>query len=432
MCRAQPSISRVWRRAAALFFALFSLSALPADFVEVTADLEMTSWTSLDEPPQLDTHKWRVRCIVGTNTWSITASDSRTPSQSWWYTGSNLVWQFHIASQPGKGSDAGQVGTRTFDFDGDPNNSPMGPFLAPHVQAAWTAFCSGPFLKRPRRQVPLPSPIWKETYLFRDFKEEPSGFPDKTVAFEDELGLPISIEVSTKSGQPLFQYRLEHGRGPNPSSTNYFGWEFPLAFQAMQYSPLPGRKGMFQTEFQARGTVTSVKRCASPSFPVDLAKTPSETSAEPRPNRSYILKAGGPSSVTVVTNPPDENNASIRLRGLNTQANRFTFIVRNNEPEEILIWNVRVQKKSEGRGTDGFGWDTISDDYPESDRGPIPSGQFARLTVQPPAASTWRTCVLYAKEQRNASGEKVYGGNYEIISETLDDSAYDRLDRGRR
>src|SRR5438105_12935572 len=76
---------------AVLLVALLASTPARADFVDLTADLETTSWSWYDAPPMVSTRMWNLHCIVGTNTWLITASGKGVPKETWWYTGSNLV-----------------------------------------------------------------------------------------------------------------------------------------------------------------------------------------------------------------------------------------------------------------------------------------------------------------------------------------------------
>lgn len=128
----------------------------------------------------------------------------------------------------------------------------------------------------------------------------------------------------------------------------------------------------------------------------------------------YHLKAGGPNSITLITNAPDSNPVSISLV---PQADEIpTFLVKNGEHHAILVWNVRVQVPSKGRGTDGFGWDTIADDYPDG-QSHIAKGMSGKFSVQHPRETPWRVCVIYSTDWKD-SGNK-YWGNYEVISQPL-------------
>jgi hypothetical protein len=88
------------------------------------------------------------------------------------------------------------------------------------------------------------------------------------------------------------------------------------------------------------------------------------------------------------------------------------FRATNREPHAILLWNARVQTNSAGAGTDGFGWDTVYDDYPEGDAR-IPAGSAGEFRIPRPPAVPWRVCVLFSQDW-NDNG-KTYSGNYEVI-----------------
>jgi hypothetical protein len=105
------------------------------------------------------------------------------------------------------------------------------------------AFCSGPFLKTQGRQLYPPSDLWKQVI------HAPSGFMDTTIAFEDDLGLPQSVDLSTTNNIPVMQYRVA-------KTTNVLGWEFPLEFYLAQYRP--ARTHGWELNLSARGKLSSV------------------------------------------------------------------------------------------------------------------------------------------------------------------------------
>lgn len=154
------------------------------------------------------------------------------------------------------------------------------------------------------------------------------------------------------------------------------------------------------------------------------------TARRPKTYDSYEVKAGGPAVYNVITNRPALNKAKIFLSRHQDNYDRISFTVTNAEPAEILLWNVRVQVKSpaENPGTDGFGWDTIDDDYPTSKEAAVKSGHPTELTVRAPNAALWRVCLLYSKEDTNSPPGKTYSGNYEIISEPIDEATLDKLE----
>jgi hypothetical protein len=353
-----------------------------------------------------------------------------TTPETWYYSGSNLVRKFPAdlptATKPAATSSPAV--THSYDFNGDLDSNTNGSFLDPHFRIAWLAFCSGPFLSRPHREIPMPNVFWKE-FLHSDHETPPIGFPDKTLQFKDGLALPISIEVFTKAGQPLFQYHVKHGRGPHVVTTNLLGWEFPREFRCIQYLPIGGAKdkSRWQANLTAHGTLTSIKVASSPPR---LSLDAPPAARRFKTYDSYEVKAGGPAVYNVITNSPALNKAKIFLSRRQDNYDRISFTVTNAEPSEILLWNVRVQVKSpaENPGTDGFGWDTIDDDYPSSKEAAVKSGHATELTVKAPNAALWRVCLLYSKRDTNSPPRKTYSGNYEIISEPIDEATLDKLE----
>lgn len=174
------------------------------------------------------------------------------------------------------------------------------------------------------------------------------------------------------------------------------------------------------------GAEAGSKSNAAAAVAVNSARKPRSV----KTNDSYVVKAGGPNTFNLITNLPALNKARIELTRPQQIYDRVAFTVTNAEPAEILLWNVRVQVKSPGEngGTDGFGWDTVYDDYPESKDAIVKSGRTTQLTVKPPTGPLWRVCLLYAKGRTNEFSEKVYGGNYEIISEPIDEATLDKVD----
>lgn len=130
--------------------------------------------------------------------------------------------------------------------------------------------------------------------------------------------------------------------------------------------------------------------------------------------KPYYLRAGGPQSVTLITNAPESNRVSISLV-TGTDENPV-FRLANGEGHTILLWNVRVQVRSEGSGTDGFGWDTVSDDYPDG-QAKFSPGESGTFRVQNPREIPWRVCIIYSTDWADSGNSA--SGNYEVISQLL-------------
>ena len=282
----------------------------------------------------------------------------------------------------------------------------------------WLAFCSGSFLKRNGRQIPLPSDLWKETTLAY------SGWSDQTAVFEDGLGLPRSINIFATNNQTIFQYQTRQ-------STNVLGWNFPSEFYLVQYSP-EGTNG-WKLHLTAKGKVTAISKVSKSYVELDgTSKTPASPTVGPadKARQHYVVTAGGLHSFVGITNTPESNPVRVffkRWGGDDPSNQRIAvFGLTNAESQAILLWNVRVQVRSKGQGTDGLGWDSVSDDYPTATLAyssahypPAASGEF---WVERPRDPLWRVCILYSKQEagsdRAGSGRR-YVGNYEAISQEL-------------
>ena len=125
------------------------------------------------------------------------------------------------------------------------------------ARICWLAFCSGPVLKQAERSIYPPSDLWKQLI------SAPSGFSDKSIAFDDVLGLPKTLDLFTGQNQPVLQYRAA-------GSTNVLGWEFPLEFYLAQYRPVYLRdehgiaENGWELQFTAKGKITSIAAGVEP------------------------------------------------------------------------------------------------------------------------------------------------------------------------
>ncbi len=124
----------------------------------------------------------------------------------------------------------------------------------------------------------------------------------------------------------------------------------------------------------------------------------------------YTIRAGGAANFVGITNSPSSNRVGLVFSKI--KEGRAVFRLTNAEPHGILLWNVRVQTRSTGPGTDGFGWDTVADDYPNIQRAALPPGSSEEFTVEQPDATPWRVCIVYAIDWTESG--KHYQGDYEV------------------
>ncbi len=129
---------------------------------------------------------------------------------------------------------------------------------------------------------------------------------------------------------------------------------------------------------------------------------------------TYAVRAGGAHSFVTITNAPSSNRVAIAFA--TSTDNGAIFRITNKEPHAILLWNVRVQTRSRDAGTDGFGWDTVYDDYPMGTAN-YSSGGTGEFRVQYPGKTPWRVCILYSTDWTDSG--KSCSGNYEVIGQEL-------------
>jgi hypothetical protein len=236
---------------------MLSRSAM-AQFVELEAQIEISAWHS----ETVSTRISHVHCVVGTNSWMIEGDFYPNSTEAYWFTGTNIV-ETRMTTE---------IDSRNTWVHDTPDGNPGRPeheldlmhTLAARV--AWLAFCSGPSLKREGGAIYPPSDFWKQIIPTK-------RLTGQTIAFEDTLGLPRVVDLTTPKGQPVFQYRTM-------GSTNVLDWEFPLEFSAAQYQHAAvlgaprltyGTNG-WQLYLGARGKLTGIRMGTEPQIPPDVLR----------------------------------------------------------------------------------------------------------------------------------------------------------------
>jgi hypothetical protein len=209
------------------------------------------------------------RCLVGTNGWAIEGQFTRNSSNTWWFSGTNLVERTIIdklipepdrsrPSTPGFLAvgvpPVGQRFTHIYESaDGNPGRRVrVSDLMTPDARACWVPFCSAPTLNNPGHQLYPPYDLWKELI------NAPTGFVERTSRFDDALGLPKSVDLNLPNGQPVLQYRVT-------GTTNVLGWELPLEFYLAQYRPayIPGAHRLttngWELGWTVHGSVTEIE-----------------------------------------------------------------------------------------------------------------------------------------------------------------------------
>lgn len=216
-------------------------SGYSAQYVTLLADLETFSYKldDLSEGAHPVRGSYRVTCTTGPAEWRINFSGTNW-TQRWCFDGTNVYLELINSNavpqrvQLGAGheqtdsnfstaakGDSAQVSS-TVDIWDSADGCPLGDSW---VNIPWLAFCSGKFLGRPGRIVPLP---------VADLRHAPDGFAyaDTTATFEDALGLPRSIDL--RASEALFEssvmspvFKGKHDVALWKRGSTGFKWDFP-------------------------------------------------------------------------------------------------------------------------------------------------------------------------------------------------------------
>ena len=228
---------------------LLSLQCGTAQFAELTAEITVGRAGS--------SGTFRTQCIVGTNLWRMDRIYKNGGETISWFTGTNLNVQSTLVSV-NDSSNMTRFPIRSFgSVDGNPGRSERAAdVLGSGDRIAWLAFCSGPCFKNDERKLYPPGDFWKY-----DFYPPSSGFPERPKLFNDALGLPKSLVLSTTNHEPIFLYRVD-------ATTNVLGWEFPTEFALTEYRrSRPGEPNCMQTDFFATGKLTGIRPLSGIRFP---------------------------------------------------------------------------------------------------------------------------------------------------------------------
>jgi hypothetical protein len=251
---------------------LFLAKAGGAQFVEVTAELEMVRWNygGQHEPPSAVWKTWRTRCVVGTNSW-LMETEFAPARHAWLFNGSSVIAYTVLTDYP---SDRKELYKKNHPETvlgkgySNTNATDIGvPFLGPAFPAGrlfdsnmnipWLAFCSAPYLKAKPEHVPLPTD-GLSAYGIRH--------TDDTTLFEDSLGLPRAVDLIAATNQPVCRYRVLE-------STNVLGWNFPLRFAVAEY--LANRDGRWELKESTSGWIIDIRASEAPQLP-----TPAQSEVE--------------------------------------------------------------------------------------------------------------------------------------------------------
>ena len=224
--------------------------------------------------------------IVGTNVWRIENDFAVGAEVKCYFDGTNVYDSMHPTSPPPDAVARRVAGlgfaiapfavaqsNLTITVATTPGGHPLGNV---GVNLPWLAFCSGTYLKRSGRIVPLP---------VATLRHSPGafGYSDLTETFQDGLGLPRKMKLLTsralyhQSVEDFNREQFYDGPTADPpavpdgllkfhyevaESTNVLGWNFPLRFEYRQYEIVGVGNPILR--YAGEGTVTSIRSSAAP------------------------------------------------------------------------------------------------------------------------------------------------------------------------
>jgi hypothetical protein len=252
--------------AALLSLFLAAVCAHGQRYIEISAEIELVTYQSGSTNGAVDTKPRTISvvCVAGTNEWRIEHDFAQGAEVKWLFDGTNIYHSLR-RTKPTPADTTERVlrniKLATVPFEAAKSNLTINvhpsaegvPLGDVGVNIPWLAFCSGTYLKRAGRLVPLPVEILRHT-------RDRFAYSDKTKVFADGFGLPRSIDLFTSKSlyetsnadfdkEYFFGDRyaehtkrvaagLEDGvltfRYAVTESTNFLGWNFPTKFEFFQ------------------------------------------------------------------------------------------------------------------------------------------------------------------------------------------------------
>ena len=275
-------------------FGLVSSGTQAQRYLEISAKIELVSYRSGDTngAAKAKPRIISVVCITGTNEWRIEHDDMIGGEEKWHFDGTN-VFNSIRALQPMSEQDRERLSKAglfaivpfeqarsnlTINIWSSGDGHPMGDR---GVNIPWLAFCSGAYLKRADRLIPLPVDMLRHT-------RDRFAYTDQTRTFEDEYALPRVVELFTsksllktsednfdneaffgdryakhkerivselEEGVLMFHYKVDQ-------STNFLGWNVPLEFEFFQNPRLFEQNADWS--YRGVGKVESLRETAKP------------------------------------------------------------------------------------------------------------------------------------------------------------------------
>jgi len=263
-----------------LFVILGSIFASAQRCVEISGELDTINYLSGNTNNAIGRRQLTIPffCAVGSNEWRVD-DHFEDAEEKCFFDGTNVYLAVQISAKRPE-TVKGEISTGmpfkaaaphppTINVYPTPDGRPRG---AVHQNIPWLAFCSGTYLKRGGRIIPLP--VASNLAV-----PDRYGYSDKTESFDDDLGLPRTVGLFT-SGKLYeaaisnycteFLIDLEASKRKSrfrdgilkfhyavTESTNFLGQNFPLKFEYREYEPEAGSNWVLRCE--GHGRVTSIR-----------------------------------------------------------------------------------------------------------------------------------------------------------------------------
>lgn len=225
-------------------------------------------------------------CIFGKNQFQLQGNFVRYGWSKWFFDGTNLFNSLRATEEPSAALKASSLRPFLASPEAMRSNLTVNVYSDPDGYLAdgdvnenvlWLAFCSGSYLKRIGRIIPLPT-------AFTGHTPAAFGYRDKTESFKDELGLPHTVALITSQtlyAEAIRRYAKEAQWKSEPviisnvpdgqvrfhykalQSTNVCGWGLPLEFEFGDDTP--EELGRFRRSIQGIGRVRTVSSAMAPA-----------------------------------------------------------------------------------------------------------------------------------------------------------------------
>jgi RNA polymerase sigma factor (sigma-70 family) len=284
-------------------------SPQPEEYVQVSADFDLEYFTrgSTNEPAGPNHFFFSVLCTAGRQKWQVYCRNLNGTEMLCFADGTNFFEGLHPVEPTPKEAEeriSKHFGLAIVPFKEAASNASVRVFPSPDgapvgnvwVNLPWLVFCSGQYLKRPGRVIPVPTTFIPHT-------PDAFAYADKSEVFDDGFGLPKTVHLYASEAQfeksvkrasflgnpdvdlwrrafPWFKDGVEAFNYTVLESTNFAGRELPLRFEFSQ--PVPSTDGSSTVRAKGSGRITDLRVSEAPESP--FATTLSRTVVDYRFN----------------------------------------------------------------------------------------------------------------------------------------------------